>query len=292
VGSGDGTIDLDSRPGAFDEPPPERVGRFRVIGVLGRGGMATVYRAVDPTRGEQVALKLLRGGATDARRLVRFQQEAELALTLDHASFIRAFERGEDDGRRFYTMEVVDGPTLADLLDRDGPFEPARAAGVVAALGRALEHLHARGIVHRDLKPANVVLHATRGPVVLDLGLAKDLRARRRLTAAGEILGTVSFMAPEQVQGREVDRRTDVFALGAVLFALISGRSPHPGPPVVALRRLLHSDAPSLASLAPSVSPALDLVVRAALSRDPARRPASAEALARALEQAQPDAAA
>lgn len=220
LASGD-TVDLDdSRPEVPDEAPPERVGRFRIAGVLGRGGMATVYRAFDPARGDQ---------------------------------------------------QVV---------------QPARAAAIVAALARALEYLHGRGVVHRDLKPANVVLHAARGPVILDLGLAKDLRSGRRLTANGEILGTVSFMAPEQVRGGDVDARTDVYALGAVLFALITGRSPHPGPPAVALRRILRGATPSLCAAAPTTPPALDRVCTSALATEPARRPASAAALARALEQA------
>ncbi|MBX3471432.1 MAG: serine/threonine protein kinase [Planctomycetes bacterium] len=278
-----GTVELDSAPDApQDEPPPERIGRFRILGVLGRGGMATVYRAHDPIDGGQVALKLLRP-TTDDRRADRLRQEATLALGLAHPAFVRAFEQGEHEGRPYYTMEVATGPTLADVLAQQGPLAPRDAACVVARLARALDVLHERGIVHRDLKPANVVLHPTRGPVVLDLGLAKDLRAQRGLTGPGEILGTVSYMSPEQVQGGPVDARTDVYALGAILFTLVTGRPPHQGPPVVALRHILHGPAPLLGRHVP-VSPSLEAACRAALARDPGLRPASALAFAQALE--------
>ncbi|MCO5168144.1 MAG: serine/threonine protein kinase [Planctomycetes bacterium] len=281
--SAEGTLDLDSAPTApTDEPPPERVGRHRILGVLGRGGMATVYRAFDPVEQRQVALKLLRP-TDDERRADRLRQEALLAIGLRHPAFVRAFERGEHEGRPYYTMEVATGPTLADLLERQGPLAPRDAACIVSRLARALDVLHERGIVHRDLKPANVVLHPERGPVVLDLGLAKDLRARRGLTGPGEILGTISFMAPEQVQGGAVDARTDVYALGAILFTLVVGRPPHPGPPVVALRHILHGPTPSLARVARAPA-ALDAACRAALARDPALRPATALTLAGSLE--------
>lgn len=176
---------------------------------------------------------------------------------------------------------------VADLLGRDGAFTPARAAQVAAGQTRALEHLHARGIVQRDLKPAYVVLHATRGPVVLDLGLAKDLRACRRLTAAGEVLGTVSAMSPAQVRGLTVDSRADVYAPGAICYALVAGRSPHPGPAVVALRRPLRGAPPALSTLVPSIAPSLERERQTARARATPRgapRPrASAEAPERAV---------
>ncbi len=266
---------------AAPEPTPARVDRYEIQGVLGRGGMATVFRAFDPARGQVVALKVLRGGREPGgKRAERFRREVALGRRVAHPAFLVPLDAGEADGRAFFTMELAEGPTLDEAVTRGGPFGVAQAVELTARLARAVDALHRLGIVHRDLKPANIILHPSRGPLVLDLGLAKDLLAARPITDRYEVLGTVSFMAPEQVGGR-VDPRTDVWALGAILHTLVTGRPPMSG---AVARRYRRVPTARLAPAVPQLDPTLRSVLLAALARDPRHRPATAGDLAALLE--------
>jgi eukaryotic-like serine/threonine-protein kinase len=233
-----------------------RVGRYEVRTLLGAGGMGEVYRAFDPTLHRDVALKVLpQHLALDPERVQRFTFEATAAGRLNHPHILTVYDAGVRDGVPFIVSELLIGETLRTRLER-GPMPPHEASEVTVAIAQALAAAHASGIVHRDLKPENVFLTTDRGVKVLDFGLAKLLDAaadvqgtdtRSLLTKAGVALGTVGYMAPEQVRGESVDHRVDVFALGALIYEMLSGRRAFAGPSSVdTLHAILHDDPPAV----------------------------------------------
>jgi serine/threonine protein kinase len=246
--------------------------------------MATGYRAWDPKRGCDVALKILnRGLVQSARHLDRFRREARLISQLDHPRIVRVHGYGERDGNAYLSMEVVEGPTLTDLVSRSGILAPVHAAQIVKQVASAVDAAHHKRVVHRDLKPSNVILHPDEGPVVLDFGLAKDLARDLNLTEAGEIFGTPNYLAPEQAlpAGFPVDHRVDVHGLGALLFFVLTGRPPHSGATAVAVvQHLLHNEPPRLREVDPSLPRPLEIICAKALSRDPHDRYQTAAELA------------
>src|SRR4051794_9515629 len=268
--------------------PGSELGRYRVEGLVGRGGMGAVYRAVDLRLGRTVALKLLAPELTaDAGFRSRFLTESRRAAALDHAGVVPVYEAGEEGGRLFIAMRFVDGVDLAELLRRDGPLEPARAVRIAAQVADALEAAHRRGLVHRDVKPSNILIareDETDRALLADFGLARDTRAPDGATAPGAIVGTIAYLAPETIRGDAADARADVYALGCVLFECLTGRPPFPGPSDVAvLYAHLEEEPPRARTLRPGVPRALDEVVARALAKDPARRWSSAAAFAAAM---------
>ncbi|HET9372339.1 MAG TPA: serine/threonine-protein kinase, partial [Vicinamibacterales bacterium] len=229
--------------------PGSRLGSYEILGSLGAGGMGEVYRAVDTNLKRQVAIKMLPAAvATDAERLGRFQREAEMLAALNHPNIAHIFGLEKSGGTFALAMELVEGPTLADRIAR-GAVPPHEAIAIARQMADALESAHEQGIIHRDLKPANIKVRGDGTVKVLDFGLAKalDQDARRgnadsgqavtvtspAMTAAGIILGTAAYMAPEQAKGRPVDARADIWAFGCVLFEMLVGRAPFAGESVV-----------------------------------------------------------
>ncbi|HBP19086.1 MAG TPA: serine/threonine protein kinase, partial [Planctomycetes bacterium] len=207
------------------------LGSYQLVAPLGAGASATVWRAYDG-RGAEVALKLLALGE-QPELANRFVREAELLAQVDrHPNVLRVHSAGQAGPYLYLACELAAGGTLSDRL-REGPLEPAAARELVRALAAGLAHVHAAGIVHRDLKPDNV-LFTERGPALADFGLARPLD-RSSLTATGAVIGTPAFMSPEQAQGRRADERSDVYALGAVLYACLTGQPPHQAPSLLAL---------------------------------------------------------
>jgi serine/threonine protein kinase len=281
--------DKDSLPPAARFLPGARLGAFEIIGPLGSGGMADVYRARDTRLDRDVAIKVLsRELADDPRSRDRFEREAKAVSRLTHPHICTLYDVGvagvESGDAQFLVMELLDGETLADRLHR-GPLPVSQAIQVSLEILDALAAAHSEGIVHRDLKPANIMLTRT-GVKLLDFGLAR-LHDRGRagvatgdhaagtapLTAPGLVFGTVPYMAPEQVRGTEADARTDLFAFGAVLYEMLTGRRAFNASSQPALiAAILEQDPPPLAVDPPLASPALDRLVRACLAKDPAER--------------------
>ena len=261
--------------------PGDRVGSFEVIGILGRGGMGEVYRARDATLDRDVAIKVLpRALAADPQRLARFERESRILASFNHPDIAAIHSVEQIDGVRFLILELVEGPTLADRL-RAGPLPPEETLIVAVALAGALEAAHGRGIVHRDLKPANIKLTASSGIKLLDFGLAKELVehdvARPGAQAAegtidGLIFGTCAYMSPEQARGKPVDKRTDIWAFGCVLFEMLTGRRAFRGEtPSDTIAAVLERE-PDWSRLPDATPLRIRRVLRRCLEKDPNRR--------------------
>jgi len=275
--------------------PGTSLGRYRILEPLGAGGMGEVYRAHDTGLAREVAVKVLPVEvASDPERLARFRQEARFLARLSHPNILEVFDVGEEDGVTFVVTELLEGMTLRERLDR-GPLPWPRAVEIAADLAEALGAAHAAGVVHRDLKPANVFL--TRGGriKVLDFGLAQlapaafaDAKTESlpALTRAGTVVGTPGYMSPEQLRGEAVDGRSDNFALGCVLWEMLTGRSPFRRKTVTeTIAAILSEDPPPLELKDPEVPAGLSTVLGRCLAKDPAARFQSANDLAFVLRQ-------
>src|SRR4051812_46117519 len=249
--------------------------------------MGIVYRATHSTLGREGALKVIASDLSDdAEFRRRFRREFRATASIQHPNVIPIYHAGEQDGLLYVTMRYVDGTDLARLLATKGRLEPRPAARLIAQVADALDAAHAAGIVHRDVKPANVLLepdgdglHA----VLTDFGLMKDLRANTQITQAGTVIGTFDYAAPEQLREGAIDARSDVYALGGVLYQALTGKVPYPRE-TAAATMLAHLDSPppSVLSALPDASELLGAVVRRAMTKDPRGRYPSAGDLGRA----------
>jgi len=265
-------------------------GRYRVVGLLGRGGMGEVYRADDLKLGQSVALKFLPAVVeTDPERLQRFLNEVKLARQISHPNVCRVYDVGEVDGHHYLSMEYVDGEDLASLLRRIGRLPGDKAIQIARQLCAGLAAAHDKGVLHRDLKPANVMLDGEGRVRITDFGLAAIVG---QVTGADVHAGTPAYMAPEQIAGKEVSVASDIFSLGIVLFELFTGKPVFKAASSAELARLHQENRTSPASLVPDLEPAVERVILRCLSRHPAERPTSALAVAAALPGGDPLAAA
>ena len=284
LGSGDARHSNEGRHADALNLVGRLVSHFRVVEPLAQGGMGIVYRAEDTRLGRAVALKFpLTADQLDRRAKERFVHEAQLAGALDHPNLCAIYEAGEtEDGHLFHAMPLYAGETLKARLARDGALPIPEALGIAKQIAHGLSAAHGAGIVHRDLKPANVMLLPDGTVKLLDFGLAraKDLS----LTASRTALGTVSYMAPEQILGRSLDGRTDLWALGVVLYEMLTGARPFAGEEAMSVAHAIVHTEPLLASSLRTDIPAeVEGVVRTLLSKDPARRYSSAKDVATAL---------
>ncbi len=255
-------------------------GRYRIVRHVARGGMAEVYLGHDELLDRTVAIKvLIPERAFDASFVERFRREAKAAAGLNHQNIVGVHDFGEDDGQYFMVMEYVDGPTLRDVIRSDGPLGPERATTIAAAIAAALAAAHAKGIIHRDVKPANVLIASATGTVkVADFGIARAADGLQDgLTMPGAVMGTATYLSPEQAQGLPLDARSDIYSLGMVLYEMLAGTAPFKGEtPVAVAYKQLHEVPPAPSALNPAVTPALDALVARTLSKDPDQRPATA----------------
>ena len=257
---------------------PVHIGGCEILGRLGAGGMGVVYRARQQELGREVALKLLSAGE-DADRFLR---EAQAAARLSHPNIVPVFEVGRHENRPYYLMELVDGATLADRL-KSGPLEPRDAADAIRQGALALDHAHNAGILHRDVKPSNLLLDRGGRARLADFGIARDLNRETRATSSGSVLGTPSYMAPEQAEGNAT-AASDVYSLGATLYECLTGRPPFVGPTAArVIYAIINSDADPPRRHRPSVPRDLELICLKCLNKKPAERYESAAALAEDL---------
>jgi serine/threonine-protein kinase len=271
---------------------PGRVlgGRYRLVSPIARGGMATVWVADDPVLSRRVAVKILRADlAADEGTRARFRHEAIAAARLSHPNIVSTYDTGDDDGVAYIVMELVEGPTLRHLIDEHGGLPVNDVIRIGKQVADALDAAHRAGLVHRDVKPANVLVPRS-GPVkVTDFGIAKAAGGDD-LTRTGTVMGTARYLAPEQVNGRPTDPRTDVYALGLLMYEAVCGHPPVGGDTEIATAMArLTTTAPAVRAERPEVSQALDDVIHRCLARQPSARFGSAAAVRDALDRARLD---
>lgn len=261
-------------------PFPGQVGDYEPLEEIGRGGMGVVYRARQTSLGRTVALKMiLRGGLASAADVARFRSEAESAARLSHPNIVPVYEVGEHDGQPYFSMQLVEGTTLAQRL-QEGPMSPREAAELLAPICRAIQEAHKNGVLHRDLKPSNILIDETGRAFVTDFGLAKRIQSSEAiegdslslttLTHSGAIVGTPSYMAPEQAAGQrgEVSAATDVYSLGALLYAMLTGRAPFQAvTPLDTVLMVLEQDPVPARMLNPVADPDLELIAMKCLQK-------------------------
>ncbi|WP_330252316.1 serine/threonine-protein kinase [Nocardia sp. NBC_00565] len=261
------------RPGAI-------VGGYRVIQVLGSGGMGTVYLAQNPILPRRDALKVLSADlSTDDEFRARFEREANLAAGLDHPNIVAVYNRGEENGQLWIAMQYIDGVDAADEA-RKGPsvMTPQRALRIISEVGKGLDYAHRRGLLHRDVKPANFLLSAAEQGdeervLLTDFGVAKSAEDGQDLTATGNFMATVAYAPPEQLVGTSLDHRADIYSLGCSFFKLLTGQNPYPSTmPAVVMMGHLHEPPPKLSAARPGLPAALDAVIEKVMAKDPAYR--------------------
>ena len=263
---------------------PETIGRYRIIREIGAGGMGVVFLAEDQVLQRQVALKVLRPqpGLTPEKQAAlaeRFLRECRVAGRLTHPNIAKVYDAGEGNGCLFLTMELVHGDSLRDRIDLLGPMGPPQAVDIARQIATALSYAHSRGVVHRDIKPDNISVSPTDRVKVMDFGVAR-LATDITVSSPGTVIGSPSYMSPEQIQGGDVDGRTDVFTLGTVLYEMLTGRRLFQGSSVPEVAyKIVHTE-PDLGG---SFPPRLRALLRRALAKDPRERFATAEQMLTAL---------
>ncbi len=264
---------------------PERIDRYEILAVLGHGGMATVYRAFDPVMKREVALKVIRGGLdVDEEFRQRMIREAQAVAALEHPAVVPVYDFGEADGNLYMVMRLMQGGSLKERLQK-GALTPEETLAVVRRLASALDEAHRLGIVHRDLKPGNVLFDRFGNAYLADFGVARLGDTSVTLTGSRTI-GTPAYMSPEQAQGaKDLDGRSDVYALGAMIYQMLSGRLPYQGDtPIEVMLKHIQEPPPDLQTARPDLPPAVAEVIRRAMAKDRKERYPSAGALAKALE--------
>jgi serine/threonine protein kinase len=269
---------------------PHQVGRYEIQRRIGQGGMGALYLANDPNTHRLVALKLLNATLNSTEFRQRFLREVRALAALSHPNIVSAYDAGEFEGALYFVMEFVDGETLSALIGRRAAMSVPQKLKLMTELCAGLAQAHAAGIIHRDIKPANLMVDRQGRLKILDFGIARLVQSRlsgtdQPLTLVSVAIGTPGYMSPEQMEGREVDRRTDIFAVGAVCHELFSYDVAFSGSNVGEIeRQVLHGQPAPLASLVPGLDPEIDRIVSRALNRDPDRRYQGAAAFGQALE--------
>src|SRR5579859_2551762 len=254
-----------------------KAGRYEIVGELGRGAMGIVYKAVDPVIGRTVAVKTIRlseegTGLKRPELLARFQTEARAAGLLTHPNIVVVYDAGEEDGLYYITMELVEGKSLQALLDGGHSFPLPRVLRILDQTCSALQFAHERNVVHRDIKPANLMLTADDTVKITDFGTAKILQFGTMQQTA-HVMGTPSYMSPEQVKGRAVDGRSDIFSLGVMLYEMVTGEKPFPGQNITTvIYKIVNEEPVPPKQVDPTIHPGISAVVMRALAKDPEAR--------------------
>jgi serine/threonine protein kinase len=263
---------------------PQKIGRYEIVGELGRGAMGVVYKATDPNIGRMVALKTMRlevHGVDEAEMLRRFRHEAKLAGVMNHPNIVTIYDAGEDEGVFYIAMEYMEGVTLQTILHAERAISTERMLEISRQMCLGLDYAHERGVIHRDIKPANIMIHGG-GVKIMDFGIAKSGGG---LTSAGQVLGTPAYMSPEQVRGKTLDGRSDLFSYGVCLYEMITGEKPFSGQNVTTIIYKIMTETPiPPRELDVTIHPGISAVVTKALAKIPDERHQNGAELLRELE--------
>jgi serine/threonine protein kinase len=265
---------------------PSKIGKYKIDSVLGKGAMGVVYRATDPSLGRQVAIKTMSGDFLQDKELrLRFLREARSAGQLQHPNIVTVHELLEENGDAYIVMELLEGASLYSLIRKRGALDIAQKLSILLQIADGLNHAHEHGIVHRDLKPSNIFVSVNGVAKILDFGVAKF--GEGELTRAGSVFGTLEYMAPEQVQGKRVDARADIFSMGVVAYEVLTGKNPFRAETMAASVFKIMSDSPdSLSAYVKNIPPAIEAVVFRALDKQLDKRYSSLAEMAAALKNA------
>ena len=263
---------------------PEKIGRYEIKSELGRGGMATVYRAYDPRFEREVALKVLpREMMFDGNFRARFEREAKTIASLEHPAIVPVYDVGEEDGQPYFVMRLMPGGSLAETIDK-GPITLDEAAKIMDRLGPALDEAHAKGIIHRDLKPGNILFDRTGEPYVSDFGIAKIAQSQSNTFTGGAIIGTPAYMSPEQAQGDTLDGRSDIYALGVILYEMLSGTQPYQATtPMAVVVKHITDPIPHILDVNSKLPAGIEVVIEKAMAKNPNNRFSTAGEFSTAL---------
>jgi serine/threonine protein kinase len=258
----------------MDSPPRVLSGRYELVHLVARGGMAEVYRAHDRLLDRPVALKVLFPELSVDRTFVeRFRREAQAAANLSHPNIVPVFDWGEDGGTYFIVMEFIDGRPLSSILRTAGPLHPDRAAEIGADVALALDYAHRHGVIHRDIKPGNVLITDEGQVKVTDFGIARAVNTDESLTQTGAVMGTATYFSPEQAEGLGVDARSDIYSLGVVLYEMVAGRPPFVGDsPVAVASKHVREQAPAPRQFNQSIPPDLEAIILKCMAKSPEYR--------------------
>ncbi|MGD8472641.1 MAG: protein kinase [Anaerolineae bacterium] len=265
-----------------------QLGNYKIVGELGRGGMAVVYHAYQSSLNRYVAIKVLPPHlGFDQEFVERFQREALAAAQLRHPNIVVIHDVGHEQGIYFIVMELLEGRTLKEIIEEEGELPVEKATRIIEQVAGALDYAHRRGFVHRDVKPANIFVGDDGHTTLTDFGIAKAASEAQQLTRTGMLMGTPEYMSPEQAEGVEVDYRTDLYALGVVLYLMLVGQVPFRGTtPHAILHSVIYEPPPPLRRMRPDLSPGIEAVVLKAIDKQPERRYQSGAELAEALRKA------
>lgn len=262
---------------------PEKIGRYIIKSELGRGGMATVYRAFDPSFDREVAIKVLpREMLHDPQFRSRFEREIKLVAALEHPSIVPVYDVGEEDGQPYFVMRYMPGGSLSNLIEQ-GKFSIQDTARIVEKIAQGLAYAHRKGVIHRDLKPDNILFDDNGEPFISDFGVAKFAEAAGSLTGSG-VIGTPAYMSPEQAQGGEIDGRSDVYGLGVMVYQMLTGQQPYSADtPMGVVVKHITDPVPDILKVMPDLPPELDAIIKTAMAKDKSLRYSNAIELAKAL---------
>ena len=262
---------------------PEKIGRYLIKSELGRGGMATVYRAFDPSFDREVAIKVLpREMLHDPQFRSRFEREIKMVAALEHPSIVPVYDVGDDDGQPYFVMRYMTGGSLSNAIESDR-FSLQDTARIVEKIAQGLAYSHKKGIVHRDLKPDNILFDANGDPFISDFGVAKLTESSGGLTGSG-VIGTPAYMSPEQAQGNDIDGRSDVYGLGVIVYQMLSGKQPYSADtPMGVVVKHITEPVPEILNLLPDLPTEVDGIVKTAMAKDKTMRYATTLDLAKAL---------
>ncbi len=266
---------------------PEKIGIYEVKSELGRGGMATVYRAYDPRFEREVAVKVLPSELlhADPQFRLRFEREAKIIAQLEHSAIVPVYDVGEADGQPYFVMRYMNGGSLSDRIKAGGLTieDASRILGIIAP---GLDEAHSNGIVHRDIKPSNILFDKRGNPYISDFGIAKLSQAQSGNVTGSAIIGTPAYMAPEQAQGTEVDGRADIYALGIILFEILTGKQPYEAdtPMAVAIKHIT-DPVPHIRQTNPQLPESVDAIIQKAMAKDKTHRFSTAVEMTNALRE-------
>ena len=264
-------------------PLPEKIGRYEVKSELGRGGMATVYRAVDPNSGREVAVKVLpREMMHDPQFRERFEREIKMIASLEHPAIVPVYDVGDIDGQPYFVMRFMTGGSLSDLIEK-GSIPVDETAKIIEKIAQGLAYAHRKGVIHRDLKPDNILFNDDGEPFISDFGVAKISESTSNLTGSG-VIGTPAYMSPEQAQGTEIDQRSDVYGLGVIVYQMLSGHQPYSADtPMGVVVKHITEPVPEILKVLPNLPEEVDAVIKTAMAKDKNQRYPNTIELAKAL---------